>query len=604
MKDLTPEKSKIVQETLFKNGYKWNNTSTQVICTNSKQLYLEDNELTHEIDNLPYFNNYIELPELTFEEFERMYVNKNIKFKVGDWVIRKDLKVCKIVNIHNSGNRFEDQDKIHNNVSDIVRLATEEEVIEITGEFVLPEQWYVTVTKENKHILSKWRWPHLSDILEEGYIVGISNRFSKQGKEHNGKYEKYFGEEITFEQFKKYVLKEPSKEDLLAEARKLYPIGTKVCRESGNVVEISSIPEWHDHWNFAGIKEGIEVRFARNAFGYSGGLIWDDKDKKWAEIVQDTLKVSDLVEGEIYYTRGWIHDKVDSNDYKCNNTALHAKTLNFYNKCAAILDINNHPSRIATQEEKDWLNYCIKKGKFVDKETALKSKEMKFEVGKWDSLKADHIDINDKWFLKLKKESNISYIGEYCNRKYVEKGSFAKTLNYSLVELTDLSEIQQYLPDGHVDKVKDSFILPKYWYCELNDSSKDILNYWRKHIIKYSDTDCPGKYICEEGALLEGWWREVEITFQQFLSHVWNGKEYYDSIRTNVSETVNKDWSGFHFPKNHLDALIYGTSDKDLKSSKSNGFKLLVPLERKPKPLGIKGKVEIKINKIKQLKIK
>jgi hypothetical protein len=65
IRDLTPEKSKIVQETLFKNGYKWVNSGEDLMQYKSFHLYTNGKIYSGFIDSVP---------ELTFEEFERMYI--------------------------------------------------------------------------------------------------------------------------------------------------------------------------------------------------------------------------------------------------------------------------------------------------------------------------------------------------------------------------------------------------------------------------------------------------------------------------------------------------------------------------------------------------
>ena len=79
----------------------------------------------------------------------------------------------------------------------------------IEDKFVLPKTWYVTVTKENIDVLSKWRFDRKESCLQVGYIVGMykwdENRISK---EYNDTPDSNWENEITFDQFKKYVLKE------------------------------------------------------------------------------------------------------------------------------------------------------------------------------------------------------------------------------------------------------------------------------------------------------------------------------------------------------------------------------------------------------------
>ena len=76
----------------------------------------------------------------------------------------------------------------------------------------LPECWHIKVTDENAKILSEWR---NSGRLNSSHIVGICKFYNGTlRKEHNpkdiifelGRNGYTFGKEITFEQFKKWVL--------------------------------------------------------------------------------------------------------------------------------------------------------------------------------------------------------------------------------------------------------------------------------------------------------------------------------------------------------------------------------------------------------------
>ena len=71
--------------------------------------------------------------------------------------------------------------------------------------FVLPEEWYVRVTEQNKAILSKWRGTSLSP----GKITGMYILYGSKtpSKEHDSGVSSGWKKEITFEQFQKYVLK-------------------------------------------------------------------------------------------------------------------------------------------------------------------------------------------------------------------------------------------------------------------------------------------------------------------------------------------------------------------------------------------------------------
>lgn len=73
--------------------------------------------------------------------------------------------------------------------------------------------FYVKVTEENKLLLSKWRWGNdTSHRLAIDEIVGMVISNKKLEKGHNGAgmikdYTYDFGNEISFEEFRKYILK-------------------------------------------------------------------------------------------------------------------------------------------------------------------------------------------------------------------------------------------------------------------------------------------------------------------------------------------------------------------------------------------------------------
>jgi len=92
-----------------------------------------------------------------------------------------------------------------------------------TEEFVLPDRWHVVVTEENQEILSRWR--EYLGMLPIDNIVGICNKDGNKGNNPKsslvGK-DYDFGKEITFDQFKKYVLKDQVKSNNKFEVGKWY----------------------------------------------------------------------------------------------------------------------------------------------------------------------------------------------------------------------------------------------------------------------------------------------------------------------------------------------------------------------------------------------
>lgn len=137
-------------------------------------------------------------------------------FEIGDTIIsikskRKTVQTIKSFQYSADKLKIQAVTTLHVKGINIERL---EHFIEVEPEFVLPDTWYVVVNKENLDTLSKWMFKNSNFKLAIGGIVGKNNfQGCKNSKGWNetkiikGKYYD-FGNEITFEQFKKYVLKE------------------------------------------------------------------------------------------------------------------------------------------------------------------------------------------------------------------------------------------------------------------------------------------------------------------------------------------------------------------------------------------------------------
>lgn len=150
-------------------------------------------------------NYYIKFSDITKEKkYNKIWYTE--KISNGKHIIAKD---------YWSNNEFEEF-ALENPVSleEIQKYLPAGHPDLIKEEFVLPEKWHVVVTKDNQEILSDWRGTN----VPIGYIVGIDyfngNKYSRGHSPKNQiKGNSFdFGVEITFDQFKKYVLKDDIKE--------------------------------------------------------------------------------------------------------------------------------------------------------------------------------------------------------------------------------------------------------------------------------------------------------------------------------------------------------------------------------------------------------
>jgi hypothetical protein len=119
-----------------------------------------------------------------------------------------------------------------------VRYATFEEIEEYErinkpfdtstmNRFILPENWHILVTEENAEDVLKWRFESSYSYKDKAdysdNLVGIAEEDNCYHKGHNPKTEIIgdtydFGIEITYQQFKKYVLNQsPVKHKYLTE---------------------------------------------------------------------------------------------------------------------------------------------------------------------------------------------------------------------------------------------------------------------------------------------------------------------------------------------------------------------------------------------------
>ena len=130
----------------------------------------------------------------------------------------------------------------------------------------------------------------------------------------------------------------------------------------------------------------------------------------------------------------------------------------------------------------------------------------------------DHIGKFDGWY-----NLTIMSVSEYIYSGKLRGASVCFTESYKFAEECPLSEIQQYLPDGHPDK---EFVLPEEWYvkCISQEEANTVETYLFGNQI---DNIYLPKYITNKGVSGPGHhpsyykgWSCKEITYEQFKKHV------------------------------------------------------------------------------------
>ena len=405
-------------------SFDWNiisNINKQIICkikeVKSDSIIISWRKYLYDNSTKNYGGYYIEkisnIKELSLDEIQQYLpdghpdkiTKENHEFKVGDWVYFMGTDPC-LVTPHWTIGKIDQIKKIvgsslefdtGSNRKDQFRLATSEEIKSVqsvqSSEFILPKKWCVYIKDSNlvsdKYKCSKYSknyyvYSEPVNSKEFNYIIG------------SGKLEEYT--EITFDQFKHYVLKEEkimennfkvgdyveiiantsyssnkvgdigiiteigtaddcrvkcnsittgnwsylkelklssleaynkkygisnSKDDLLEEAKRRYPIGTNFISPHNNLPY--KVHSKHELW-YGRTKDNILISISKNIgdYVYFNG--------KWAEIIEEPDNESnykiddcpfnegDLVSCEIYnkYIEGKIHFE-DNRIYICQN---------------------------------------------------------------------------------------------------------------------------------------------------------------------------------------------------------------------------------------------------------------------------------------------
>ena len=328
----------------------------------------------------------------------------------------------------------------------------------------LPEYWYCELTDESRDTLNNWR----KNIIKYS-DTNCPYKWIREGGNGGFVQRKREGE-ISFNQFKKWVLKEEKpKQDL-----------------SKTVVHCTTQEEW-DY-----VINRITTTKKKEWFGTDDGynrvndcLTLDGKNycyldwykeqsqytilsfSEWCKqfnhtpnfmkveesIAEKLPTVVELVAGDIYNFswNGGIN-------YTFKKGVAKAIDKDSYYSYFIEPDYEQYKDSIrpATPEEKQWLNACIEKGVFIPKEEALSimkvEEKPKFEVGKFYQIKTSYI-----WIVKCKSLNDNLFISEWyydMDGKTFTKGCGGWNLEMvKLIKELSLEEIQQYLPEGHPDKI-------------------------------------------------------------------------------------------------------------------------------------------------------
>ena len=173
------------------------------------------------------------------------------------------------------------------------------------------------------------------------------------------------------------------------------------------------------------------------------------------QVVNDIIKVEEktghLMSGEVYWSNNEIYHKgfiwrfkdIESSEYITNHSVLEIDK-EIFNKNRGLNDRAWQNIRKATLDEVEWLEACEKADTYIPEEDTIKPK---FKVGKWYEINYPCID---KKFI-VKAPNNWMCTNNIENKVYYPEGAFPN--DKIILREMPIEEIQQYLPDGHEDKI-------------------------------------------------------------------------------------------------------------------------------------------------------
>lgn len=204
---------------------------------------------------------------------------------------------------------------------------------------------------------------------------------------------------------------------LIEKAKKDYPVGTryKGANDGLEYTVEENIRNMYDIYLSGNIDAGPN----KDSFYYRN---------KWAEIVEQSTKINynSLIKDEIYYTEymnnacphifKYISGKVDKGiANKCIHSNEYTNSIRFFS--GPYLD----NLRIATTEEKKWLNVCIKADTFIPKENIHLYDDNTFEL-----INSNEIKIGD-WIYTLENSCGDGM-------RYSDENKAFKVLGYDQID--------------------------------------------------------------------------------------------------------------------------------------------------------------------------
>jgi len=267
------------------------------------------------------------------------------------------------------------------------------------------------------------------------------------------------------------------------------------------------------------------------------------------------MKVENLIEGEYYYCDwdGFSHIF----ECKYNGASIDIDDNRFTDRCWKFWEMKATNIRPVTKDEREWLDLCIKEGKFVDKPDKIKEG---FKVDDW----VEHIDSSDP-----KPEQIIGFHSNGCLSLKGKKREHCYIKDYRLATPEEIASVE-----------KSKFEIGK-WYKLKNSSGTKFLGYIDKknHYYGFGPT---GKWI-ESDLVKPDHSKYIQATDSEVKDRLlFYAKEKYP-VGSFYKCFVNKDKCEIRFDDVQFTDNLDGIVDSDIGYIYHDGKWAEIVEESKPK---------------------
>jgi hypothetical protein len=347
--------------------------------------------------------------------------------------------------------------------------------------FILPEKWCIKVEADgNPEEVLKWRG---STWYDEGFVFsgGLWNNCKDNITE------------ITLDQFKKYVLKEPINAQNQPKSIEKWSVGSYIlvlkggqrgiCLHTGDIREIT---RYHDN-GVVSVSDDTLCISREN-----------DDEIKWfatkAEAEEFAKTLVEPVKEEVKQPLKQAVHCTTQKEYKFLKEKISMFCENVYSKSNDTVKLDIPHSTFNLYGCKNDGYQILSFQEWCDLNGYKMENKCEFEVGKW--YKINGVEKAYRKFLSIDSKCNgITYSEAIDGGNYFSDSSLCVGLDR--FELASIKEIQQYLPDGHPDKITKPEIkldLDKLNIKELHD--ENLIKRFFEEKVKIPFSKLPNARLC------------------------------------------------------------------------------------------------------------